>query len=292
MGPPRWQVAAENEERTYLTPFERPSIVSPGAGRTGSAPHMPYHQQLPTMPAGPNMAHMQGPHQMPQGVPAGYGHQFDDQHRMPMMQPGQPMFSSPSVQSRQPSAYASPMGNAAQLTYGQPPYFGGQMPMQMRPYPGTPHGQGQMAAPVMMTQQSNGPYMGMPQQFSGQVPMYSPSPSHAYPQQNGYGSPSRAPMMMQQGSQQGHHHAQPMMWTNSAQGGPMGYGQQGQMNMYRQGYSQYGTSPQQPYPGQQQRAMSGSYGQIPKMMHMQPGHVPHQPQNYGQVDMNQSEEGK
>lgn len=73
----------------------------------------------------------------------------------------------------------------------------------------------------------------------------------------------------------------------------MGYSQQGQMNMYRQGYQpQYGTSPQQPYPGQQQRAMSGSYAQMPKMMHMQAGHGPQQPQNYGQVEMGQGEEGK
>lgn len=73
----------------------------------------------------------------------------------------------------------------------------------------------------------------------------------------------------------------------------MGYGQQGQVNMYRQGYQgQYGTSPQQPYPGQQQRAMSGSYGQMPKMMHMQSGQGAHHGQNYGQAEMGQSEEGK
>lgn len=288
---PRWQVAKENEEKSHLTAFERPASVTPSVSRTSSAQQVPYHQQIPTMPAGPNMTHIQGPPHAPQGM-SPYGHQYDEQ-RMPMMQPGQQMYASPSVQSRQPSTYASPMGHPAQLSYGQQPYFGGKMPMQMHPYVGMPHGQGQMGGPGMMQPVAGGPYMGVPQQYNGQMPMYSPSPSHVYPHQNGYGSPGRAPMMVQQGSQQGHPHAQPMMWSGSAQGGPMGYGQQSQMNMYRQGYpNQYGTSPQQPYPGQQQRAMSGSYGQMPKMMHMQSGQGQHHGQNYGQADTGQGEEGK
>jgi hypothetical protein len=286
--PPRWQVAQENEEKTYASVFERPASVTPGVSRTSSAQQVPYHQQIPSMPAGPNMAHLQGPHHMPQGMP--YGHQYDDQQRMGMMQPGQQVYASPSIQSRQPSAYASPMGHPAQLSYGQQPYFGGKIPMQMHPYPGMPHGQSQMSGPGMMTP---GPYMGVPQQYNGQMPMYSPSPSHVYPQQNGYGSPGRTPMMVQQGSQQGHPHAQPMLWSGSAQGGPMAYGQQAQMGMYRQGYqTQYGTSPQQPYPGQQQRAMSGSYGQMPKLMHMHSNQSQQHGQSYGQTEMNQSEEGK
>ncbi|KPI44398.1 PAB1-binding protein 1 [Cyphellophora attinorum] len=257
---PRWPVTLDNEEKTYLSAFERPTTISPGVSRTSSAQAVPYHQQAPPVPGGPAMP---GLHHMPPS----YGHTYDEQ-RMHMMQPqGQP-YASPSFQSRQPSSYASPMNPSAQLAYGQQPYYGGQVPMQMRQYPGAPHGQG--SAPMMMQQHSSGPYMNMPQQFGGQMqPMYSPSPGHAYPQQNGYGSPGRAPMMAQQNSQQGY--GQPMMYSASAQGGPM-YGQQGQMNMYR-GYNQpqYGSSPQQPYP--QQRA--GSYGQVPhhKMMHMQHGNV-------------------
>lgn len=257
---PRWQVSQDNAEKTYQMAFERSTTASPAVSRTGSAQAVPYHQHMPNAQGGPNVAGMSGP----QHMPPNYGQGYDEQ-RMPMMQPQGQTFASPSFQSRQPS-YASPMAHPAQLAYGQQPYFGGgQMPMQMRQFPGTPHNQG--TAPMMMQQQSSGPYMNMPQQFNNQMGMYSPSPGHVYSQQNGYGSPGRAPMMMQQGSQQGH--GQPMMWSASAQGGPM-YGQQAQMNMYR-GYQQqqYGSSPQQPYPGQQQRA--GSYGHMPhhKMMHMQ-----------------------
>lgn len=256
---PRWPVLPQNEEKTYLTAFERPATTSPTVSRAGSAQTLPYHQQGPNT-VGSNMGQMPGaPNMNPN-----YSHGYDEQ-RMPMMQgPGQ-VYHSPNFQPRQPSNYASPMGHPAQLSYSQQPYFGGQMPMQMRPYPSTLHGQA--GAPMMMQQQSSGPYMGMPPQYNGQMGMYSPSPGHAYPQQNGYGSPGRAPMMMPQGSQQG----QPMMWSASAQAGGM-YGQQGQMNAYRNYQAPYGSSPQQqPYPGQQQRTMSGGYGQMPqqKMMHMQ-----------------------
>lgn len=260
---PRWPTTIDNEDKTYLSAFERPATVSPSVSRTGSAQAVPYHQQVPIVPGGAHMAGMHGAHP----IPANYGQAYDDQ-RVHMMQPqGQP-YASPSFQSRQPSSYASPMGHPAQLSYGQQPYHGGQIPMQMRQYPGGPHAQG--SAPMMMQQHSSGPYMNMPQQFNGQMPMYSPSPGYAYPQQNGYGSPGRAPMMMQQNSQQSH--GQPMMYSASAQGGPV-YGQQGQMNMYRGYQPQYGSSPQQPYTGQQQRA--GSYGQVPhqKMMQMQHGNV-------------------
>ena len=250
---PRWTVSAENEDKTYLTVFERPATVSPNVSRTGSAQAVPYHQQTT---GGPNMAGMG-----PQPIPQAYGQNYEEQ-RMPMMPPHGQVYASPSFTSRQPSSYASPMGHPAQLAYGHQPYYGGQVPMPMRQFPSNPHNQ--QSAPMMMQQQSSGPYMNMPQQFNGQMAMYSPSPGHAYPQQNGYGSPGRAPMMMQQGSQQGH--SQPMMWSTSAQGGPM-YGQPAQMNMYRGYQAQYGSSPQQQF--QQQRA--GSYGQVPhhKMMHMQ-----------------------
>ncbi len=159
------------------------------------------------------------------------------------------------------------------------------------------HGQGQMATPVLMQPQPNGSYMQIPQQYSGQMPMYSPSPAHVYPQQNGYGSPSRAPMMIHQGSQQGHHHGQPMMYTMSAQNGPVSYGQPGQMGMVR-GYTgqQFGTSPQHGYHMPQQRAMSSGYGQIPQKampVHLQgqgaPMNAPQQPAAFSQMDMGQDD---
>ena len=289
---PRWTVRQENEEKTYKMPFERPAPPNPQPNRTGSAQHMPYQNHMSHMPTGPaSIPQISTPQHMHAGGPHHF-HQYDDGHARPMMPMG-PVYSSPNVTSRQPSAYASPMVQGAQLAYGGQQFYGAgnsQMPMQMR-YPGTPmHQAGQMVAPMMVPQQSNGPFMQMPQQYNAQMPMYSPNPAHVYPQQNGYGSPSRAPMMMQQGSQQGHHPGQPMMYTMS-QGGPMGYPQQGQANMAR-GYSnQFGSSPQY---GMQQRTMSSGYNQ--KMMSQQhmhgqgpPINAPQQPAAYTQMEMGQDE---
>jgi hypothetical protein len=147
----------------------------------------------------------------------------------------------------------------------------------------------QLIAPMMIQQQSSGPYMTVPQ-YPPQ--MYSPNPTHVYPQQNGYPSPGRtAPMMMQQGSQQGHHGGQQAMYTQQAQMNM--YGQQGgQMPGMRPGFptqpGSYGSSPLQPH-NFQQRTMSGGYGQMPKMMpqhmpqqnHGPPLNAPQQPSAYG-----------
>lgn len=301
---PRWTVVHANENNTYETLFEKAAASTARLvpSRAGSSHQVPYQAPMGHVPNGPsNVPQISTPHHMQHGGPQQFGHQMDEGQRMQMGMGH--TYSSPSIQSRQPSTFASPMANPAQLAYAQPPYFGGgnaQMTMPMRQYPGTPglmHPQpGQMSAPIMVQQQSSGPYMQMPQQFNQQMPMYSPSPAHAYPQQNGYGSPSRAPMMVQQGSQQGHHHGQPMMYTMSSQG-QMGYPQQTQMHMMRGGYGghQYGSSPQQPY--MQQRAMSNGYGQIPQkgmphhMQHNQgpPMNAPQQPAAYAQSDQ---DEGK
>ena len=297
---PRWTVRAENDKKSYTEAFERPAAptMSPSQSRSSSTQQPPYQNQLPHLPTGPaNIPQISTNHHMQHNGPQNYHHQYEDgRSHMPMH--GQ-VFPSPSVQSRQPSTYASPMPNQAQLAYQQPPYFGaGQMPMQVRQFqttPGMMHSQ--MQAPMMMPQHSNGPYMQMPQQYNPQMPMYSPNPGHVYPQQNGYGnSPGRAPMMVPQGSQQGHHHAQPMMYTMSAQNGPM-YGQGGQMNnMQRYGGQQYGTSPHHGYPMQQQRTMSSGYQMAPKPMHgnMQGGHgppvnAPQQPAAFTQMEMGQDD---
>ncbi|EER45310.1 hypothetical protein HCDG_00889 [Histoplasma capsulatum H143] len=143
----------------------------------------------------------------------------------------------------------------------------------------------------MAQQPSNGPYAGMPQgigvPYNPQMPMYSPNAGHAYPQHvppppqphSGYPSPSRgAPMMMHQGSQQGHP-PQPIMFMNSGQHGQPVYGPQ-QPGHIRSGYPQhqqshFNSSPHQThhYPHNQHRAQNHNhYNQMPHMHHphMQP----------------------
>jgi len=313
---PRWLVTKENEERTYASAFDRPIMpgtTSPVQARSGSTQHVPYQHQLPHLQNGmANIPQISTPHHTPQAGPHHYPHHYEDgqqQHRMHMPMGSPQVYPSPSVASRQISTYASPMAHPAQLAYGQSPYFGapaGQMPMQMRQYSGTPgmmHAQpGQLTAPMMVQQQSSGPYMAVPQQFNHQMSMYSPSPGHVYPQQNGYPSPGRvAPMMMQQGSQQGHHPGQPVMYAmpGQAQPGQMMYPQQGQMGMMRGGYAPqhgpYGGSPHH----LQQRAMSSGYGQIPQKVMPQamqqagpPPNAPQQPAAYATQMDSGVEEGK
>ncbi|EXJ71471.1 uncharacterized protein A1O5_05279 [Cladophialophora psammophila CBS 110553] len=289
---PRWTVKPENDTKTYEEAFEHPlapPVVSPAQSRSSSSHHIPYLGQGMAIPNGPaNIPHISTPQHLPHAGPHQYPHQYEDgSHRMQYGAATPGVFSSPNMASRQASAYASPMTHSAQLSYQSQPYFGtptGQMPMQMRPYPGTPgmmHAQvGQMSAPMMVQQPSNGPYMAVPQHFNHQMQMYSPNPSHVYPQQNGgYSSPGRmAPMMMQQGSQQGHPPAPSMMFSVSNQGAaPMAYPQQ-QMGMHRGSYGgghQYGSTPHQGY-AMQHRTMSSGYGQLQQKMHhqMPPVHGP------------------
>ncbi|KAI1630247.1 hypothetical protein EDD37DRAFT_96854 [Exophiala viscosa] len=279
---PRWTVKAENDQKTYEEAFEQltATAVPRAPARLGSNQHIAFAGQGQTIPSGPaSIPHIATPqHGQHAGVHQ-YPHQYDDGNHRLQFGAGTPgVYPSPSVTSRQTSTYASPMPHPAQLAYPQQPYFGtpgGQMQMQMRPFPGTPgmmHAQiGQMGAPMMVQQPSNGPYMAVPQQFNPQMQMYSPNSRHAYPQQNGaFSSPGQiAPMMMQQGSQQSHTGAPNMMFSVSNQGVPMGYPQQ-QMGMPRGNYGghQYGSNAQQGY-GMQHRTMSGGYGQIPQKMHSQ-----------------------
>jgi len=196
------------------------------------------------------------------------------------------------------------MAHSTSMHYGQTvgPYIaaqGGPSTMHMRQYPATPqfmHAQNPpMGAPMIAHQPSNGPYMGLPQQQYQQMPMYSPNHGQAYPQHatpqphSGYPSPSRAaPIMMHQGSQQGHHSGQ-HLYGMPAQPAQMGYGQYGQPQPMRGGYpgqhTPYGTSPGQAYhyPPQPQRAMSNGYGGG-----YQGGKAPmqHMPPNQGPPAMN------
>lgn len=284
---PRWTVKTDNDQKSYEEAFDElmAATFSRVPTRIGSSQQTPFAVQGATIPNGPaNVPHITTP-QNTAHAPHQYPHQYDDgTHRLQFGNATPGVYPSPSIPSRQTSTYASPMPHPAQLSYQQQPFFGTptQMPMQMRPFPGTPgmmHAQaGQMGAPMMVQQPSNGPYMAVPQQFNPQMQMYSPNANHVYPQQNGgYASPGRvAPMMMQQGSQQSHAGAPNMMFSVSNQGVPMGYPQQ-QMGVPRANFGghQYGATPHQGY-GMQHRTMSSGYGQIPQKMHpqMPPNHGP------------------
>ncbi|KAL9108791.1 MAG: hypothetical protein Q9227_006448 [Pyrenula ochraceoflavens] len=278
--PPIWDdvVRDENKEKTYVEAFDRdllgrPPAMSPAVSNHSTpASQMPHAHQLPYhLQNGGHHSHMQAPHPAPHNMHGQHQQApFEDHHRMGV--PGVHPHAYPSPRLQQsPMVYPSPMGHQAQI-YGQPmPQFyappGAPQQISRMQYPGSGqfmHGQpGQVAGPPMMVQQtSNGPFMNMPQQFP--QPMYSPSPSHAYPhmsQANGYPSPSRgAPMMMHQGSQQGHHP------QNMSYGQPVYATQQGHMPAMRPAYSQqppsYSSSPLQPhaYPPQPHRAPSSGYG--------------------------------
>jgi hypothetical protein len=217
---PTWDIASETEEKTYDQMFKQPAgvpSVSPQARSTSNSStvthqtNMPFHFQQSMPPVsgpsnGPHNLHPQGPH--------GPSH-VDDHHRMQLSASNSQVFPSPRMQH----GYPSPMPHQAQL-FGpgqqMPQFYGGPQPNHMRHYQGGPqfvNPQGGMGAPMMAQQPSNGPYIGVPQampQYNGHMPMYSPSPAHAYPHaaapqsHSGYPSPSRgAPMMMHQNSQSG-----------------------------------------------------------------------------------------
>lgn len=301
--PPRWDVAERHPDRTYKDVFERPMAPSGSpvpSARSMPAQQIPYQQQIPYhLPnGGHNIPQVHTPHVVQHSQSQHPHNNYDEGHSRMHMGGSPQVFPSPRLGSGQ-LVYASPMAHSNSMQYGQPvgqyaaPH-GGPSPMHIRQYPTTPqfmHTQApQMGAPMMAHQQSSGPYMGVPQQQYPHMAMYSPNPQQAYPQHaasqphSGYPSPSRtAPMMMHQGSQQGHHNG-PHLYGMPGQSTQMGYGQYGQPQAMRGGYAgqhtPYGTSPGQQYhyPPQPQRAMSSGYGggypgKVP-MQHMQPSHGP------------------
>ncbi|RVX73050.1 hypothetical protein B0A52_02176 [Exophiala mesophila] len=272
---PRWTVRDQNDQKTYEEAFARPGGLSSSPAQAGSGPaqHPTFPGQPGVIPSGPsNIPHISTPQHGHHGAPHHYPPQYEDAgHRIQFGSVTSGVYPSPSLASRQTSAYASPMNHHAQLVYPQSqPYYrpaAGQMPMQVQHYPGTPgmmHAQvGQMGPQMMVQQASSGPYMGVPPQFGPQVHMYSPSSGHVHPQQNGFASPQRvAPAMMQQGSQQGYPVAPPMMYSMSGQGGPSNYQQQ-HMNGPRGGYGGHHYGAAQGYTGGH-RTMSTGYSQIPQ----------------------------
>jgi len=296
---PIWIVAQENQDKAWDDAFNKPAMsASPAATRTNSHQAMPFHGQMQQMASAPHMAQAVTPQHGQHGGPQFQPH-FDGQHVHGGMQNGSPsMYASPNMTPR--NAFASPMGHPVQTAYGHQPYFGGvQGQMQMRPQYGNTnlmHSQhvSHMGAPMMVQQQSSGPYMNMQNQMGM---MYSPGPAHAFPQQqNGYPSPGRmqAPLMMQQHSQQGFHGNPQMMYSGNH---PAVYGQQPQMGRGYGGQTPYGTSPHQSYQ-MNHRAMSSGYmkGGMPQMggnMNVNggpPANAPQQPAAYGQMGL--AEEGK
>jgi hypothetical protein len=308
--PPRWDVAEHNQDRSYKDVFDK--LMAPGVSpapsvRSLSTQQIPYQQQIPyhLQNGGQHIPQVHTPphHAMQQTQSQPHHSHYEDGHsRMPMAVSPQ-IFPSPRLGSGQ-MVYPSSMAHSTSMHYGQPvgqyiPAQGGPSTLHMRQYPATPqfmHPQNPpMGAPMIAHQPPNGPYMGLPQQQYQQMPMYSPNHGQAYPQHatpqphSGYPSPSRAaPMMMHQGSQQGHHSGQ-HLYGMPPQPAQMGYGQYGQPQPMRGGYpgqhTPYGTSPGQAYhyPPQPQRTMSNGYGGG-----YQGGKAPmqHMPPNQGPPAMN------
>ncbi|KAI9849347.1 MAG: hypothetical protein M1837_004807 [Sclerophora amabilis] len=264
-----------------------------GAGiAQAHTPHQPPHHLHPQQ-------HHQHQQQQHHHHPAGYPHQFDD-HRMHASTSSPSVIPSPRLQHMHLN-YQSPMAQHAQLVYGPPmPQFGmgpgGPQVAQFGRYPPAPHMMSQQGsqtgAPMMAHNPSNGPFMGVPQglgaPFNQQMHMYSPSQGHAYPQHSGppppppgssgYPSPGRgAPVMIHQGSQQGHPPQQMMMYTMSPSQHhqPVYAPQQPAQGHMRGGYPppqqpQFGSSPHQSHHVPHHRGgPSGSYG------HSGPPHPPH-----------------
>ncbi|CAG8983425.1 hypothetical protein HYALB_00000594 [Hymenoscyphus albidus] len=288
--PPIWRQLADGEpdgssiHLTYtklfeMTPF--PTALSP-PNLSHAVPPVPHQHQLPFhLQQGVHMNQRQSPRAMPMNLPGNqHGHgpapQFSgpDEHRMMPSHSAQ-SFASPRPHNAAlpfPSPMGTPMSQNAQLYAPQMMPYGGVPPMAAgyRSLSQNQHfvPQQQMGPPMMM-QNPTGGFMttqGMPP--GGHV-MYPQGPQgHFMPQGsghppampvNGYPSPGRgAPMMMSQGSQQGHQQP-PMFAMNPGMSpGPQYgnavpvYAQQppGQIPMrpgYNGGPGQFGTSPQQPH---------------------------------------------
>lgn len=234
---PTWDAPEGNEEKTYDQMFKQPTAVpsiSPQVRSVSNNPHLPQQHQMPFQfqQGNQGMTPSSGPPNGPAMHQGPHGH-MDDPHRMQLSASTSQVFPSPRM-GHNPMGYASPITPHAQLAYGQPmpQFYGGPQAGHMRPYQGGPQfmsPQAGMGAPMMVQQPSNGPYMGVPQgmpPYTPQMQMYSPSPSHAYPQHaapsqphSGYPSPSRgAPMMMHQNSQSGQP-PQPMLFMSPGYGG-------------------------------------------------------------------------
>lgn len=240
---PTWRQLANDEKPestmhlTYTKLFEMapfpPQTMSP-SNPAHVVPQVPHQHQLPfhLQQGVHNLGPRQSPRQPAMNPQGGHHHgptpPFNgaDDHRMMSSHSAQ-SFASPRLQNA-PMAFPSPMNQPAQLAYNP----------QMMPYPGAPPmqqyrslsqshqfipQQAHMGPPIMMQNPAGGfmtsqgmapaPQMMYPQ--GGQGHFMPPGNGHppAMPV-NGYPSPGRnaAPIMMSQGSQQGHQ--QPMYGIN------------------------------------------------------------------------------
>jgi hypothetical protein len=248
---PTWRQLTSDEKAestmhlTYTKLFEMapfPTQTLSPSNPTHAVPQVPHQHQLPfhLQQGVHNMGSRQSPRQPPMNPQGGHhGHgpnapfNGSDDHRMMSSHSAQ-SFASPRLQNA--AMFPSPMNQPAQLAYNP----------QMMQYPGAPPmpqyrslsqshqfipQQGHMGPPIMMQNPAGGfmPSQGMapaPQMMyaqGGQGHFMPPGNGHppsmpgvnGYPSPgvNGYPSPGRsAPMMMNQGSQQGHQ--QPMYAMN------------------------------------------------------------------------------
>ncbi|EFX06516.1 pab1-binding protein [Grosmannia clavigera kw1407] len=289
---------------TYKEYFERvaftaASMVTPIVGHAlphgmpQMVPHqMPYHLQQHGGHMAPRPSHMPpmpmhaggGPHGPAPHMP----YNGNDDHRMMHSNSAQ-SYASPRM--TQVPMYAQQVGGTPQMAYNQPvmPFIQGTPQMNnFRNYPNNPQQYMQPQSGPMMSMMQPQQFVAVPggilppgQQmpgYPGPHPSYMPPPGAAGaaggvpPPQglgaNGYPSPRPvpAPMMAQQGSQQGQapmYGMSPSMQYQQPAFGPQHPGQGGPM---RGGYNnpgsqQFGTSPQQMHQyGPPHRNGSGSYG--------------------------------
>ncbi|KAG0652544.1 PAB1-binding 1 [Hyphodiscus hymeniophilus] len=284
---PTWRQVAQDEKPTStmhltyaklfdMTPF--PNQPMSPQNPTSAVPQVPHQHQLPfhLQQGVHNMGPRQSPRQPQMNI---HGNQHNhgpnvpfngaDDHRMMPSHSAQ-SYSSPRLQNMPMAAFQSPMGQPAQMAYNPQmiPYQGGGAP-QMQQYRSLSQShqfmpQPQMGPAMMMPNPANGGFMAAQGMAPGPQMMYPPGQGHFMPPANGppvmpvngYPSPGRnaAPMMMSQGSQQGHQQQVYGMGPGMSPGPQYGmvtpnFAQQqapGQMPM--RGYNgpnQFGTSPQQ-----------------------------------------------
>jgi len=241
--PPTWRTSTTEDKEgstitlTYtklfeMTPFPAQTMSPPNPSNV--IPQVAHQHQLPfhLQQGAHNMASRGSPRQPPMNLHGNqHGHgpnpafNGSDDHRMMPSHSAQ-SFASPRLQNV-PLAYPSPMNQPAQLAYNPQmmPYSGAPPMPQYRSLsqshqfmPQQPH----MGPTIMMQNPANGfmtsqgmapgPQIMYPQGGQGH---FIPPPNGHPPAMpvNGYPSPGRsAPMMMSQGSQQGHQ--QPMYAMN------------------------------------------------------------------------------
>ncbi|KAL3425810.1 LsmAD domain-containing protein [Phlyctema vagabunda] len=280
--PPTWKQPKDNEDpksaimETYKSIFEKSPFpaqqpISPIHASHAVPQQVPHQHQLPFHLQHQNMHPRQSPRQPPNHMHSNHGpnpsfNGPDDHHRMMPSHSAQ-SYASPRLQNV-PMAYPSPMPQPAQMFNGQilpypPPHQMTRQASQGQQFMPQP---GHIAPGFMMPQPGNG-MMG-PQGMGPAPQMMYPPGQHFMPPGggppgmpvNGYPSPGRtAPLMISQGSQQGHQQQMYGMSPGQQYGAmvPL-YPQQQPGQMPGRGYGppHFGTSPQQMHQyngGQQHR---------------------------------------